>query len=409
VFGERGHGVVTDEAAATVTPVACRSTNAGFGRGEDGDPQTGVIKGMPGPSLVAPAILSVPVSGLAALAILIGGTTDVSADSRFPGLTGGSVCATSGRIAGMSAVQAQNARVVAATASARAGDHAALIAVMTGLAESGMRVLANPNDPSGNQLPNQGVGHDHDSLGIFQQRGSWGTAAQRMDPVASTNLFLDALLHHQGWSSVEPWRAAQDVQRSAFTGTPVPANDYSPVYGGNYLAQAGEAARIVDVIKLDSAKLDCGGGPGDPPAGRLGANGLPVGYSIPAGASPAGRAAVMFALDQRGKPYVFGATGPGAYDCSGLTLTAWAHAGVTITRTTYTQRHDGTATGESSLRPGDLVLVPGSDGSLASPGHIGMFIGEGLVIHAPRTGDVVKVVTYESFTAKGISGLRHIA
>ena len=103
---------------------------------------------MPGLSLAAPAILSAPVAGLAALVVLIGGTSDVAADGRFPGLTGGSVCSTSGPLAGMSTAQAQNARVVAATASARAGDRAALIAVMTGLAESGLRILANPNDPS---------------------------------------------------------------------------------------------------------------------------------------------------------------------------------------------------------------------------------------------------------------------
>ena len=66
-----------------------------------------------------------------------------------------------------------------------------------------MRVLANPNDPTGNQHPNQGVGHDHDSLGIFQQAGRWETAAQRMDPVASA-LFIDVLLRHQDWNSVEP-------------------------------------------------------------------------------------------------------------------------------------------------------------------------------------------------------------
>ena len=104
-----------------------------------------------------------------------------------------------------------------------------------------------------------------------------------MDPVASTNLFLDALLRQPDWSTVEPWRAAQDVQRSAFTGVPSPSNGFSPVYGGNYLAQAGEATRIVDLIKIDSAKLNCGGGPGDPPTGPIGANGLPVGYRIPVG------------------------------------------------------------------------------------------------------------------------------
>ena len=134
---------------------------------------------MPALTLTVPVILSMPVAGLTALAVLIGASTDVTPNNSTPGLTGGSVCATSGPLAGMSAAQAQNARVVAATASARAGDRAALIAVMTGLAESGLRVLANPNDPSGNQLPNQGVGHDHDSLGIFQQRASWGTAEQR--------------------------------------------------------------------------------------------------------------------------------------------------------------------------------------------------------------------------------------
>lgn len=364
---------------------------------------------MPGLSFAVPAILSTPVAGLAALVVLIGGTTDVPDGSSFLGLAGGSLCATSGPIAGLSAAQAQNTRVVAATASARAGEHAALIAVMTGLAESGMRVLANPNDPSGIQLPNQGVGHDHDSLGIFQQRGSWGTAGQRMDPVASTNLFIDALLSHPDWMTVEPWQAAQDVQRSAFTGVPSPANSYSPIYGGNYLAQASEAVRIIGIVKIDAATLDCGGGLGTPPTGPVGANGLPVGYRIPTVASAAARSAVMFALDQRGKPYVWGAIGPGAYDCSGLTFSAWAQAGITITRTTYTQRNDGTATDESSLRPGDLVLTPGSDGSLASPGHVAMFIGEGLVIDAPHTGDVVSVVTYESFTAGGISALRHIA
>lgn len=65
-----------------------------------------------------------------------------------------------------------------------------------------------------------------------------------MDPVASTNLFIDALLRQQNWTSVEPWRVAQDVQGSAFTGVPGPSNGYSPVYGCNYLAQAGKAAHI---------------------------------------------------------------------------------------------------------------------------------------------------------------------
>ena len=70
---------------------------------------------------------------------------------------------------------------------------------------------------------------------------------------------------------------------------------------------------------------------------------------------------------------------------------------------------DGTATSESLLLPGDLVLTPGSDGTLASPGHVGMFIGRGLVVVAPHTGDVVKIVTCASLTSGGVSALRHVA
>ena len=67
------------------------------------------------------------------------------------------------------------------------------------------------------------------------------------------------------------------------------------------------------------------------------------------------------------------------------------------------------ATTVSLLSPGDLVLTPGSDGTLASPGHVAMFIGRGLVVEAPHTGDVVKVVTYASLTSGGITGRRHTA
>jgi len=74
-------------------------------------------------------------------------------------------------------------------------------------------------------------------------------------------------------------------------------------------------------------------------------------------------------------------------------VAAWAAGGHALTRTTYTQIHDGIATTEPRLSPGDRVLTPGFEGTLASPGHVGMFMGHGLVVVAPQTGDVVKVVT----------------
>jgi cell wall-associated NlpC family hydrolase len=123
----------------------------------------------------------------------------------------------------------------------------------------------------------------------------------------------------------------------------------------------------------------------------------------------AARVAVSYALAQRGKPYLWGGTGPDRFDCSGLTQTAWSLAGQRIGRTTWDQMRDGAPTTIAALQPGDLVLIPGSGGSLASPAHMGMYIGHGLVVHAPKTGDVVKVTPQSSFTSTGVSALRHIA
>jgi len=326
-----------------------------------------------------------------------------------PPAAAATICATAGPLPGLTNAQAANARTIVAASTARGGHPAALVALVTAITESGLRVLANPNDPSGAAYPNQGTGSDHDSLGLFQQRPGWGSAAQRMDPAASTTLFLDALLRVPDWGSVPPSYAAQLVQRSAYDGQPRPANHYSPVVGGNYQAQVDEALAILTQVEHDSAHLDCGASASALTPGSAAAHGLPAGYTIPSAATPAARTAVTFALAQLGKPYQWGATGPDTYDCSGLTQQAWRRAGIAISRTTYDQIHDGTPTDAAHLAPGDLVLTPGGDGTIALPGHVGMFIGHGLVVAAPKTGDVVTVVTYASFVARGLSGLRHIA
>jgi cell wall-associated NlpC family hydrolase len=354
------------------------------------------------------AAISLPVAAVLGLLVLVSGAGPLSTQVIDAGEVAGSVCATSGPIAGLSDDAAQNARTVVTVATGRGGDRAALIAVMTGLTESGLRILGNPGDPSAAGLPVQGVGFDHDSLGIFQQRPGWGSAQQRLDPVASTNLFLDRLLTEPTWSTVDPWRAAQQVQDSAYDGAPRRANHFSTVYGGNYQLNVAAAAGILTVIQTDSTRLNCGAGPGAIPKGPVGAHGLPIGYTIPAGTSPAATRAVLYALAQQGKPYLFGAAGPDSFDCSGLMLAAWAQAGITLAHDTRIQVTEGVPTDAAHLSPGDLVLVPGSDGTLASPGHVGMFLGPGLVVEAPQTGDVVKVVSYSSFTASGVSGLRHI-
>jgi peptidoglycan DL-endopeptidase CwlO len=95
--------------------------------------------------------------------------------------------------------------------------------------------------------------------------------------------------------------------------------------------------------------------------------------------------AVAFAYAQLGKPYQWGATGPGSYDCSGLVQAAWSVAGVTIPRDTYGQWGALPHIAASALQPGDLLYYDGI-------GHVAMYVGDGYIIDAPQTGlDVEKI------------------
>ncbi|MDT9684562.1 NlpC/P60 family protein [Streptomyces sp. TRM76323] len=115
-------------------------------------------------------------------------------------------------------------------------------------------------------------------------------------------------------------------------------------------------------------------------SGRVGALlPLPVGA-----ASPRAAAAVRAARSAVGKPYVWGANGPDAFDCSGLTQWAYAQAGVGLPRTSQGQRNAGRHVGLSEARPGDLVTYR-SDAS-----HVAMYMGHGRVVHAPYPGAPVR-------------------
>jgi cell wall-associated NlpC family hydrolase len=94
--------------------------------------------------------------------------------------------------------------------------------------------------------------------------------------------------------------------------------------------------------------------------------------------------AIAFARDQIGKPYVWGASGPGSYDCSGLTQAAWKAAGVTLPRTTWDQVNAGTTVSVNSAQPGDLVFF------YDDISHVGVYIGDGMMIHAPKPGAYVR-------------------
>ncbi|MFV2176584.1 NlpC/P60 family protein [Actinomadura sp. LOL_016] len=114
-----------------------------------------------------------------------------------------------------------------------------------------------------------------------------------------------------------------------------------------------------------------------------------VGGTYNGPASGAAGTALDFAYAQLGKPYSYGAEGPSSYDCSGLTMKAWGAAGVSITRTTNSQYAATKRVAKSDLQPGDLVFFSGL-------GHVGMYVGNGQMIHAPRTGKNVEVVSITS-------------
>ena len=132
------------------------------------------------------------------------------------------------------------------------------------------------------------------------------------------------------------------------------------------------------------------------PAGALATATLVAAYastayrleSVPAQA----RTVVSWAEEQLGKPYQWGAAGPGSFDCSGLTMAALAQAGITVPHNANAQWQQTRAhpVAGNQLAPGDLVFYAGADGSLTAPGHVGIYVGNGAIIDAPHTGANVR-------------------
>jgi cell wall-associated NlpC family hydrolase len=100
----------------------------------------------------------------------------------------------------------------------------------------------------------------------------------------------------------------------------------------------------------------------------------------------AAQVAVDTAMAQLGKPYVWAGAGPDVFDCSGLTMYAYAAAGIALPHSSNMQSGYGTPVARTDLQPGDLVFF------YDPIGHVGMYVGNGQMIHSPHTGDVVRLV-----------------
>ena len=111
--------------------------------------------------------------------------------------------------------------------------------------------------------------------------------------------------------------------------------------------------------------------------------------------------AITFAEQQLGKPYLWGGTGPDAFDCSGLVMMAYRAGGIGIARTSQAQWTSEQRVPASQVQPGDLVFFAGADGTTADPGHVGLVIGNGKMIEAYATGFPIRV---SSYTGRGAIG-----
>ena len=137
-------------------------------------------------------------------------------------------------------------------------------------------------------------------------------------------------------------------------------------------------------------------------ADTAGAGTTAVAVAAPAAAANgAAQKAVDTALAQVGDPYSWGATGPNAFDCSGLTSFAYKAAGITIPRTSKAQSTFGTPVSKANLQPGDLVFF------YSPVSHVGMYIGNGQMVHSPKPGTAVHVAKVDSMPS--FAGARRVA
>lgn len=329
---------------------------------------------MPAKTAIAAAI-SAPLLALAAIAA-VAGAIAAAPDSST------SICAASFRsgradTGTLSSAQLGNAQIIAQVGmSMGVPAPGETIAIATALQESGLQNL------------NYG---DRDSLGLFQQRPSqgWGSPAQILSPTYAAKQFYTKLLQVPGWRSMSTTAAAQAVQRSGFPDAyakwQTEAQALAATFTGGLMCTPEDLSDGTVVATAAHAK----------------------GYRIPAGLPTPVVKAITFALAQLGKPYIWGGTGPDGWDCSGLVMMAYRAGGVTIPRGSIAQSTMGLPVYDTKLlRPGDLLFVAGLDGTMTAPGHVGMYLGQGILIEAPHTGLTVQLSQLAGYWKENLVSIR---
>lgn len=307
------------------------------------------------------------------------------------------------------AEQVPNAKTIQATGVAmNIPARGQIVALATALQESRLRNLTYG---------------DRDSLGLFQQRPSqgWGTANEILDPVHAATKFYEALEKVPGWQSLSVTQAAQAVQRSGFRDAyakwePLATalqQAIAPLLptasGASASASASDPADTGSNSPTTTGSCTAGGDGTD--FGTIPAGAVPADYKIPADAPATVQKAIRWALGQLNTPYQWGGSCTNSHgsnpmgrcDCSSLMQQSYKAAQLTLTRTTYTQVKEGKPVSVDALQLGDLVFT---EGTAEVPEHVGMFIGQGLIINAPHTGDVVRIATLASWKPQILAARR---
>lgn len=310
-------------------------------------------------------VLVLPLLLLAALLVpIVVGDDWASADGGITGVNCAPTGSTPGRVAGFDAEQLRNAAtIVRVGTQMKVGERGQVIALMAAITESGLRNLHYG---------------DRDSLGLFQMRPSqnWGTPAQVTDPVYASRKFYAVMLDVPRWQTRQLGDVAQAVERSG--------------HPHRYATHEQEARQVLGAVQ--GVRCDKPGGGGS-------------GGGVPLPDEPKARKVVQAALSQVGVRYAWGggdATGPTegfgvdegvvGFDCSGLALYAYAKIGVSVPHQTQAiwASFQPAITDPDQVRPADLILLS-SNGRPGGIHHVGIYLGGGEVVHAPQSGERVKV------------------
>jgi cell wall-associated NlpC family hydrolase len=300
--------------------------------------------------------------------VMVIGTNDAPASAAATAVGGSCTVRPAGTDRGtiraavtLDAEQMNNARAITAVASSRRlPERAAAIALMTAMQESSLTNV-NHGDLAGPT-----------SRGLFQQKPEFYPGVDVTDPAAAAAAFYDRLIAVPGYLTLPMPQAAQAVQRSA---DPSRYARWQPL--GLLLA--------AELYGHTTGQLACTGGRPD--------------VDVGAPSSLRVAAALTAAQTQLGRPYRWGggnANGPTAgpppgFDCSGLTIYAWAHAGVTLTHSSRQQYNAGTRVPLADARAGDLIFLANNPADPNTIHHVAMITAPGQIIEAQTTGVPVHI------------------